>query len=76
MKPILAVVADSLAGQVRVGQVNVDEEPNIAGAFGIRSIPTCVLMKDGKFVDAYVGVVPANELVTSVIDVLGQEGSK
>ena len=76
MKPILATVADSLAGKVRVAQVNVDEEPNIAGAFGIRRIPTCVLMKDGKFVDAFVGVVPANELVTGVLEVLGQEAGK
>jgi len=73
MKPILLEVADALAGKVRVGQVNVDEEPNIAGVFGIRSIPTCVLMKGGKFIEAFVGIVPATTLVSSVLEVLSQE---
>ncbi len=66
MKPILAEAATQLSGQVQVGQLNVDEEPAISDLFGIRSIPTCVLIKSGKVVDAIVGVVPADQLVKRV----------
>ena len=66
MKPILTEAATQLSGQVQVGQLNVDEEPAISDLFGIRSIPTCVLIKGGKVVDAIVGVVPAEQLVSRV----------
>jgi thioredoxin len=74
MKPNLAEAAAALQGKVRVAQVNVDEQPEIAGAFGIRSIPTCVLMEAGKVIDAYLGVVPARELVSDVLGRLGERG--
>lgn len=66
MKPILAEAATQLRGQVQVGQLNVDEEPAISDLFGVRSIPTCVLIKGGKVVDAIVGVVAADQLVSRV----------
>ena len=66
MKPILAEAAGQLAGQVRVAQINVDDEPGVSGAFGITGIPTCVLIKGGKVVDSITGVVPASNLVARV----------
>jgi len=66
MKPILAEAAKTLAGTVQVGQLNVDEEPAISDLFGVRSIPTSVLIKGGKVVEAIVGVVPAEQLVNRV----------
>jgi thioredoxin 1 len=66
MKPILAEAAAELDGQVRVAQMNVDDEPGISGAFGIQSIPTCVLVKGGKVIDSVSGVVPAAQLVARV----------
>ena len=66
MKPILHEAAGELAGQVRVASLNVDDEPAISNTFGITSIPTCVLIKDGKLVDAMVGVIPASQLAARV----------
>ncbi|HLO98829.1 MAG TPA: thioredoxin [Fimbriimonas sp.] len=67
MKPILDDVAKKLEGQVRVAKVNVDEEPQIASAFNIRSIPTCYLLKGEKVLGSFVGVIPAPELVSKVL---------
>lgn len=66
MNPILAEASESLAGKVRVAKVNVDEEPRIADAFGIRGIPTLVLIKEGKVIDVLQGVMPADQLVKRV----------
>lgn len=73
MKPHLEETARQLAGSVRVAQVNVDEEPAIANAFGIQSIPTLVLMQNGSVVNAVQGVVPASNLVPHIKKVLGQD---
>lgn len=66
MKPHLEDTARQLAGSVRVAQVNVDEEPAIAEAFGIQSIPTLVLLRGGQVVNAVQGVVPASALVPHI----------
>lgn len=58
---MLSPVVDQLAEEltdVKVGKVNVDEEPELARQFGVMSIPTLVVMKDGKAVDTRVGVQP------------------
>lgn len=47
---------------VTVGKVNVDEEPSLAQAYGISSIPTLVVIKDGKEVKRSVGVIPKNRI--------------
>jgi thioredoxin len=72
MKPHLEETAKQLAGVVRVSQVNVDEEPKLADAFGIQSIPTLVLMQDGKVIDAMQGVVPSGALVARIRERLAQ----
>jgi thioredoxin len=66
MKPILDEVSKKLEGKVRVAKVNVDEEPQIASAFSVRSIPTCHLMLREKSLGSFVGVIPAPELVSKV----------
>ena len=71
MKPILEEVATSLAGKVRVAQVNVDEERELGGAFGIQSIPTCVLMQGNKPLGGYVGYTPAKTLVADILNRIG-----
>lgn len=67
MKPVLVEAAKRLEGQVVVAQVNIDEERELATAFGIRSIPTCVLMSKDKVQDAIVGLVSAQDLVSRVL---------
>ena len=44
--------------EIKVGKVNVDEQPGLAGQFGVQSIPTVLLFKDGKPVRSSVGFVP------------------
>ncbi|MEJ5169510.1 MAG: thioredoxin [Fimbriimonadales bacterium] len=65
-KPILEQAAATFGNTVDVRTVNVDEEPALARAFGVQSIPTMVLMKDGKPIDAWVGVQPYDALVKRV----------
>jgi thioredoxin 1 len=58
LKPELAALAPELEGKVRVGFVDVDAEPEIAAAFGVRGIPALFVMKDGEVVDSWTGYMP------------------
>ena len=62
----LGPTVDSLAtdydGRVTVGKLNVDENPEVAGRFSIRGIPTLLLFKDGEVVDTVVGVAEGAKL--------------
>ncbi len=55
LAPVVAEIAAEYAGRVKVGKVNVDEEPELASAFRVMSIPMLVVMKDGRAVDTAVG---------------------
>jgi len=55
LSPIIDQVAEETINEVKVGKINVDEEPELAGAFKIMSIPTLVVMKNGKVVKSSVG---------------------
>ena len=61
--PVLETIADELQGKVRVGKVNVDEESSLAARYGIQSIPTLLLFKEGKVVDQYIGATTRDVLV-------------
>ena len=63
MAPVIDELAVELAGRATVGKVNVDDEPALAAQYGIRSIPTLLVFKDGELVDQAVGVVPKQVLV-------------
>ena len=63
LSPVIAEIAQEFAGKVKVGKVNVDEEGELAAKFGIASIPTVLLFKDGKIADTSVGYVPKDELI-------------
>ena len=66
LSPVLDEVAREQAGRVVVGKVNVDEQPALAGRFGVRSIPTLIFFKGGEAVDTVVGVVPKAEIVKRI----------
>ena len=53
--PTIDALADDYAGKAKICKVNVDEQPELAGKFGIMSIPTVVIMKDGKVCTKTVG---------------------
>lgn len=54
--PIVEEIAEETVGRVKVGKVNVDEEPDLAQTFHVSSIPTLVVMKNGQVAQSTVGV--------------------
>ena len=62
MGPIIEQLAEEYEGKAKVGKVNVDEEGELLQAFGVMSIPTIVLVKDGKVVKQVVGARPKAEM--------------
>ena len=58
VSPIVDQLAAELAGRVRVAKMNVDDNPATSSRFGVRSIPTLLVIKDGREVDRIVGVQP------------------
>ena len=64
--PGVESLARDYAGRLSVGKVNVDENPKTPGEFGIRSIPTLLLFREGKLVDAIIGAVSREALVRFV----------
>ena len=82
--PVLEKLETSYAGRFRLAKLNSDEQPEIAGQlsqmFGVRSIPFCVLFKQGQPVDGFVGALPEGEVrkfldkhVPSAADVAAEE---
>ena len=62
LAPAVAELAGELEGKAKVGKVNVDDEGELAVQFGIASIPTVVVMKNGKVTAKSVGLVPKAKL--------------
>jgi thioredoxin 2 len=60
--PVIDQLATELAGRVRVVKLNVDDNPRTAARFNLRSIPTLLVLKDGREVDRLVGVQPKQEI--------------
>ena len=56
--PVVEEIAQEYDGRVKVGKVDVDEESELAMSFGIQSIPTLLVVKDGKTVETLVGYRP------------------
>lgn len=64
--PVVAEIADELKDQANIGKLNVDENKKTASEFGIRSIPTLIIFKDGKPVQQFVGVKSKSTLLKAV----------
>ncbi|MFP4154178.1 MAG: thioredoxin [Halothiobacillaceae bacterium] len=62
LMPMLTAIVESYGGQVLLAKVNTDEEQNLAGQYGIRSLPTVMVFKDGRPVDQFMGVQPESEI--------------
>lgn len=60
--PIVDAIAEEYDGKLKVGKVNVDDNPGTPGKFGVRGIPTVILFKDGVVLDQVVGAVPKAQL--------------
>lgn len=68
MAPVVEEVAEELEGKIKVGKVNVDENQDLAMEYGVMSIPTLVVIENGKAVKTLVGFRSKQELKNLLVD--------
>lgn len=61
--PVIDALAKELAGKATVGKLNVDENQRTAGRFGVQSIPTLLIVKNGREVERLVGAQPKESIL-------------
>lgn len=66
LSPVIAQIADENEATVKVGKINVDQQPELAEQFGVASIPTVMVFKNGKVVNSSVGVRPKSQLLSLI----------
>ncbi len=72
--PVLEQLAGEMAGHVRIAKLNVDENQVTASRFNVRSIPTLLILKNGREIDRLVGVLPKPEIKRRLEQALGSDG--
>lgn len=70
MSPVLDQLSNELEGQIKIGKVNVDDDPELAGQYKVMSIPNLVLIKNGQIVDQVIGAVPKAQMLAKIQAVL------
>lgn len=68
--PALEEIADEYAGKLTVAKVNIDENPETPGKFGVRGIPTLMVFKNGELAATKVGAAPKGQLTSWIDQVL------
>lgn len=63
LSPVIEEIANEFDGKIKVGKVNVDEQPELADAFSVESIPLLVVVKDGAITAQSVGVRPKEQIL-------------
>ncbi|MFZ5573524.1 MAG: thioredoxin [Thermodesulfobacteriota bacterium] len=63
MGPVMDELAATWQGRIRVGKLNIDQNPRIAGQFFVRSVPTLLVFDRGKLLDTLVGAVPKHQII-------------
>ena len=66
VSPIIDQLATELSGKAVFGKLNVDENPTVANIFGIQSIPTLIIFKNGEAVDGLMGALPKHQLISTI----------
>ena len=66
VSPMIDQLAIELRGKVVFGKLNVDENPTVANIFGIQSIPTLIIFKNGEAIDGLMGAVPKQQLISTI----------
>ncbi|MDD2890965.1 MAG: thioredoxin [bacterium] len=64
--PIVEKIAKEYEGKIKICKANVDDSPNVSETYGIRSIPTLIIFKDGKLVEQMVGAMPEEDLKNKI----------
>lgn len=72
LSPTLEQLSRELSGKVIFGKLNVDENPRVASAFGIQSIPTVAIFKNSQMVDGFVGVASKSQIQSKVSQYIGE----
>ena len=62
MAPVIDSIAEEESGNIKVGKINVDDNPNLAERYGIMSIPTILVFKQGNIVKTFIGVTAKSEI--------------
>ncbi len=68
--PIIEELSTEFGDKVKIGKVNVDDNQELAGKFGIRGIPTVMLFKGGEVANSFVGLRPKEDLAQALNDAL------
>ena len=66
LSPVISEIAEESEGKFKVGKVNVDEQEELAAQFRVSSIPTLVVVKDGKVTNSSVGVQPKAQILAMI----------
>ena len=69
--PVIEELAGDYAGKAVIAKLNVDENPNTAAQYGIRSIPSLLVFKNGQVVDQMLGAMPKNTIAKKIDEHIG-----
>lgn len=68
MEPILEEIEKEMTGKATLKKINVDSQGDLASQYGVMSIPTYIILKDGKEVERFIGSQPKQSIVTKLQD--------
>lgn len=68
--PVVEEIANEYEGKLKVGKLDVDNNPQTSVKYGIRSIPTLLLFKDGVVIDTIIGAIPKSQIIQRLQTVL------
>ncbi len=68
--PSVEELAEEYEGKIKIGKLDIDSNQNVASEYGIRSIPSLLIFKNGQVVDQIVGAVPKNQIQSKIDAVL------
>ncbi|MGN1276255.1 MAG: thioredoxin [Floccifex sp.] len=66
LAPVLEKVQQTLNDKVKIVKVDVDQSPDLAAKFGVMAVPTMILFKNGKQVDAFSGYMPEGNIISKI----------